>query len=288
MSLRLHPGRSGDKMKIRFELNGEQYESATSNGISIAIPMDFEGPQPNHFGAPKACRSALEMDGFVGDTNRGGSCNVDTLTMVPHCNGTHSESIGHIVNEDVYVGHQVFDAFTTATLVTVEADQWQDVGEKHETYRPPLDATDWVITAARLEHAFNELGIHGTTSLIVRTNSRFDKKSVAYGSENQPPFFTVEAMKLIVERNYRHLLVDTPSVDRMYDEGLLTNHHIFWNVTEGTHELNVDGRQDKTITEMVLVDVEVADGLYLLNLQVPSLCTDAAPSRPVIYKTNRV
>jgi hypothetical protein len=28
---------------------------------------------------------------------------------------------------------------------------------------------------------------------------------------------------------------------------------------------------------------ECADGLYLLDLQVPAFATDAAPSRPVLY-----
>jgi len=39
---------------------------------------------------------------------------------------------------------------------------------------------------------------------------------------------------------------------------------------------------EATITEMVFVDDSIADGLYLLNLQVASLRNDAAPSRPVI------
>ncbi len=40
---------------------------------------------------------------------------------------------------------------------------------------------------------------------------------------------------------------------------------------------------DKTITEMIFVDDEIRDGLYLLNLQMPAFPTDAAPCRPVIY-----
>ena len=40
---------------------------------------------------------------------------------------------------------------------------------------------------------------------------------------------------------------------------------------------------DKTITEMIFVDDEIRDGLYLLKLQMPAFHTDAAPCRPVIY-----
>ena len=89
-------------------------------------------------------------------------------------------------------------------------------------------------------------------------------------------------MQFLVEVGICHLLVDLPSVDRMYDDGLLTNHHLFWNVPEGTHELTQDTWQNKTITEMVYVSDDVADGAYLLSLQLPSFATDAAPSRPFL------
>jgi kynurenine formamidase len=248
--------------------------------------MDFIGPQPNHFGAPRASQQTLQLGEFTGVTRRGGSCNVDQLQLIPHCNGTHTESVGHIVNQDVFVGHHVIDAFTSATLVTVRPQLWRNVTSRTESYRPALQDTDWVITREELRSAVEATGISGTSSLIVRTATQFEKKSVAYGDQNPPAFFTVQAMQYLVAGNFRHLLVDMPSVDRMYDDGLLTNHHLFWNVPEGTHELTEDSRQDKTITEMVLVPEAVEDGLYLLNLQMPTMCTDAVPSCPVIYRVN--
>ena len=74
----------------------------------------------------------------------------------------------------------------------------------------------------------------------------------------------------------------------MNDDGLLTNHHIFWNVQERTHELSEDTWQEKTITEMIFVADEINDGIYGLNLQVPAFGSDAAPSRPVIFPANAV
>ena len=105
---------------------------------------------------------------------------------------------------------------------------------------------------------------------------------MAYSEKNEPPLLSVEAMELVNQIGVRHLLVDVPSVDRMYDDGLLTNHHLFWNVKEKTHELSTATEQDKTITEMIFVEDEIADGLYGLNIQVPAFCSDAAPSRPMI------
>ena len=39
---------------------------------------------------------------------------------------------------------------------------------------------------------------------------------------------------------------------------------------------------------MIYVDDKIKDGHYLLNLQIPSFVSDAAPSRPIIYKLNDI
>ena len=43
-----------------------------------------------------------------------------------------------------------------------------------------------------------------------------------------PSFFSIDAMEYIVSLGVEHLLVDTPSVDRLLDEGNLSAHNIFW------------------------------------------------------------
>ena len=284
-------------MKVTFEFGGLKFQSELAGGISLAIAMDFEGAQPNHFGAPRANKAALKLGGFVGDTEKGGSCNVDALEFIPHCNGTHTETVGHIVNEDVYVGHNSH-ILMTAILLSVEQEPCEAAKKRGESYRPPLDLEkDQIISRGQLEFAFQKLaertGIgaidnQASEAVILRTQWDVSIKSATYGQDVEPAFLTVDAMQLLVEKGYRHLLLDLPSVDRMYDDGLLTNHHLFWKVKEGTHELDGETEQDKTITEMIFVPDEVEDGLYVLNLQVPELCTDAAPSRPVIFKTKQV
>jgi hypothetical protein len=52
---------------------------------------------------------------------------------------------------------------------------------------------------------------------------------------------------------------------------------MFWNYPENP-------RMNATITEMVYVPNEVNDGIYILNLQIASLQTDASPSKPILYK----
>ena len=52
--------------------------------------------------------------------------------------------------------------------------------------------------------------------------------------------------------------------------------------------INYRNFKNFTITEMIYVDDKIKDGHYLLNLQIPSFVSDAAPSRPIIYKLNDI
>jgi kynurenine formamidase len=271
-------------MKILFEHQGARFACDLSKGKSLAIDLDFDGPQPNHFGAARAVRKPLRLGAFVGRTSGGGSCNVDDVSIVPHCNGTHTETVAHIVDDEVFVCQAVKPEPVLAWLISatpVAAD------ETRETYRPPLEKTDRVITAAEIRPKLG--GARECDALIVRTlPNPQTKKSWIYSSDQPPAFFTVEAMEAIIDAGVKHLLVDIPSVDRIYDEGKLTNHHLFWNVAEQSHRLAAGSWPDKTISEMIFVPDEIQDGVYLLSIQVPAFCSDAAPSRPIVYHIEKV
>ena len=73
------------------------------------------------------------------------------------------------------------------------------------------------------------------------------------------------------------------SVDRAVDGGLLRGHRIFWGLPDGSVQLAAATRPHATLTELAYIDDSIADGLYLLNLQVPAFDSDAAPSRPILY-----
>jgi hypothetical protein len=42
-------------------------------------------------------------------------------------------------------------------------------------------------------------------------------------------------------------------------------------------------RAAATVTELAYIPDSIADGAYLLELQVPALTGDAVPSRPLLY-----
>ncbi|RMF58576.1 MAG: hypothetical protein D6743_17545, partial [Calditrichaeota bacterium] len=78
-------------MILVVQIGTKTYRADSGKPLDISIPLDFHAEQPNVYGVPQARADVLETETFVGDTRRGGSCNVESYTLIPHCNGTHTE-----------------------------------------------------------------------------------------------------------------------------------------------------------------------------------------------------
>ncbi len=257
---------------------GRQSFRVSQTSIDIAIPMHFNGPQPNAYGVPGAQSSAYEGGGFVGDVRQGGSCNFETYSLTPHCNGTHTECVGHITADRISVHEALTDTFIPATLISLKP-----IRETVDSYLPFLNAGDWVLDRKMLEQALASTNPQFWQALVIRTlPNAMTKKSRDY-MEVPPPFFTLDAMEFIRACNVRHLLIDMPSVDRLFDDGHLSAHHIFWEVEPDSHLVPGGISNPATITEMIYVPDQVPDGPYLLNLQIAPFMADAAPSRPRLF-----
>jgi arylformamidase len=288
-------------MTANITVDGRQIDARRP--IDISIPLKFNGPQPNAFGAARAISHPCQAGDLVGDTRHGGSCNFEQYTFIPHCNGTHTECVGHITHQRISVSDCLQDVVVPAILVSVNVVETDIVSE---TYVVPFGDGDRVISRTSLEDAVTSQAAYagapttpafghpssgrrgapgGPTALIVRTLPNHDSKLTrAYGEEPLPPYFTTEAMEYIVERGVNHLLVDVPSIDRMNDEGKLSNHRIFWNVDPGSFETKQGTRAGSTITELIYVPNNVDDGEYALNLQIAPFAADASPSRPLLFR----
>ncbi|HET7675994.1 MAG TPA: cyclase family protein [Gammaproteobacteria bacterium] len=251
---------------LTLDIGGRRYRADSAAGRSLAIRLDFGGAQPNFFGAAAAEAQTYTAGTFTGDTHRGGSCNVATYRLTPHCNGTHTECIGHVVDGGMTLAEAQVPPFMPATLVSIAVDEGQAISR---------DALEDVLpeSPARQFHY----------ALIVRTlpNSA-EKRQRAYTGESPPAWFSVDAMRLIRKAGIEHLLVDLPSLDAM-DDAALTAHRIFWGLPMQSRRLGDAQHPHATITEMIYVPDDIADGRYLLNLQLPAFATDAAPSQPVIF-----
>lgn len=150
---------------------------------------------------------------------------------------------------------------------------------------PQRSFDDAVISDGVVKRALESLSTNqkDPAALIVRTLPNDESKaSRAYSEEDMPAYFTTDAVEFIVAKGIRHLLVDLPSIDRLFDAGKLLNHRIFWDVEPGRFEINERTRVNSTITELIYVPNEVPDGEYLLNLQIAPFESDAAPSRPIL------
>ena len=266
-------------MKAKISFKTFDFEVNFSKGNDISIPINFNGEQPNTYGVDGATSKPYQDGQFIGDTRKGGPCNFETYSFTPHCNGTHTECIGHITDKRVSVLSSLNQEMIRATLVSVTPKNTT------ENYIPDLNKEDLVITKEDLESQLKDIDPAFLQGLIVRTTPNFeDKKSRDY-MKVTPAFFSIDAMEYIVSLGVDHLLVDTPSVDRLLDDGRLSAHNIFWETKGKKFNPNT---QNKTITEMIFVPSSLEDGAYLLNLQIPAFVSDAAPSRPIIYKINEL
>lgn len=267
-------------LKASLAISGKPFEADFAKPLDISIPLIFDGPQPNTYDVPPASARAYQDGTFVGDVSKGGSCNFEQYALIPHCNGTHTECVGHISYERIPLNSIISAPVFPATLVSIAAEE---ATQSNETCRPDKNPDDMILTARALREALQGCNPAFLEGLIIRTlPNDSDKKSRRYMAA-PPPYFSVEAMQYVVQLGIQHLLLDLPSVDRMFDKGLLTTHHIFWEVEEGNHEVEATKCSRKTITEMIFVPDEIRDGRYLVALNIPNFTADVAPSRPVLY-----
>jgi len=266
---------------MHFEHGDRRLVADLADPLPIAIPLDFGGPQPAFFGAPRASARPLRRGGFVGDTRAGGSCNCEEVSLAPHCNGTHTECVGHVTDERVSVTEAVRGGMSLALLVSVDPVRASDTGESTDP-RPEPD--DRVVTAAALSVAIETHLPLAPLSVVVRTlPNRADRFSHAYEGPAPAPYLTREAASLLVERGIEHLVLDLPSADRADDHGRLTAHRVFFGLPPGSRHAPEAQRPHASITELAFIAPTIRDGWYLLDLQIPAFLSDAAPSRPILY-----
>ena len=212
-------------MKAEVEIENKKYNVDFSKGIDISIPLVFNGEQPNTYGVDRASSKPYQDENFIGDTRKGGSCNFETYSFTPHCNGTHTECIGHITDERIDILSSLNEEVIPSTLISVSPKSTT------ENYKPELNTEDLVITKEEIEKCLQNTNPEFLRGLIIRSlpNSK-TKKSRDY-MKDTPAFFSIDAMEYIVSLGVHHLLVDTPSVDRLLDDGHLFAHNIFFFLT---------------------------------------------------------
>jgi arylformamidase len=247
-------------MKATFTYNDRQYTADLSRPLDLSIPLRDGLENPNCFWAPPVEFSPVVAGSFIGSTALGGPVNFFNVRLNPHGNGTHTECVGHISKEKFTI-NQCLDRFHfMAKLATI--------------YPTKMPDGDWVVLRNQLEDILQ------CEAFILRTMPNDAFKRTANYSGTNPPYLHHEAVDYLVECGIQHLLLDLPSVDREEDGGKLLAHRAFWCYGNGADQI----RKKSTITEMIFVENDIQDGLYLLNLQIASFELDASPSKPVVFE----
>jgi len=278
--------------RLHVDRNDRRWQADLNAGHDLSLPLSFGGPQPRLFGAPAAHAAPYASGAFSGSVTAGASCNCSTLSLTPHCNGTHTESIAHIVTADAPIRDVAPRELLVASLISIQPARASDVAD---ALNPLAQLDDPVIDSRQLRDALLSFDVDDTQrnerpdqefddALIVRTlpNDR-DKFARDYDRMPCPPYFTAAAAQVLADLGIRHLVIDLPSLDRMHDNGLLAAHRAFWGLPLNSTDAKLARRPHATITELCFIDNFISDGRYLLNLQVAPFMADAAPSRPIIY-----
>jgi arylformamidase len=241
------------------------------SATSLALELDFEGSQPRHFGAPAASSAPFRSGAFNGEVVRGASCNCRSITLIPHCNGTHTEGVGHLTLSGIPLHRYVPPGPIPALLLTIGVVPAPDGLEDSDP--PPRDG-DELLTRAALLRAWPASLPFAPLALLLRTAGRSTGATVA-------PYLTRQAIAEVVARGIEHLVLDLPSVDRSEDEGRLAVHRIFFGLPPGSVQRDEAARPLCTITELAHFPDWLMDGPCALQLQLPAFTGDAVPSRPL-------
>jgi kynurenine formamidase len=249
---------------MRLFLSPDQYIE-TNHPLDISLPLSDTSDNPRAWYVDTPKFEPVRANGYIGSIKEGGSVNFRNIFFNPHGHGTHTECLGHITEEIYSINDTMKTFMCVAQLVSISP--------KKKLFMEN-DEQDDMITIDQLmalEIASN------VDALILRTLPNEEAKKHKNYSSTNPPYMDVKCIEFFNKHKIKHLLIDTPSVDRESDGGELAFHHAYWGVPDNMNF-------DRTITELIFVEDEIVDGTYILDLQVAPFENDAAPSRPVLYK----
>ena len=253
-------------MIIELVINNEKKKADLTRPIDLSLTSKVK----NSFKAwyvNEIQIKVIENGDFVGSVNKGGSVNFKEILINPHGNMTHTESVGHISKQEVFVNKILSKYHFSSQLITIspqEATSDRESGIKHG---------DFFIGIEQIKDKISP----NIQSLILRTQNNYSQLNEKTYNNTNWPYLSKETATYIRDCGIVHLLIDQPSVDKEFDRGKLLAHKAFWNYPN-----EIDKK--RTITELIGIPDEITDGIYLLNLSLANIENDASPSRPTIYK----
>ncbi|ALJ05956.1 metal-dependent hydrolase [Pseudalgibacter alginicilyticus] len=246
-------------MIATIQYNSRKLQIDLSEPLDISIPIKASKSNVNAWNLNPPKIEPVKYKEWIANVNEGACVNSNNISFNPHAHGTHTECVGHITEKSYSINQNLKRFFFLAEVITVA---------------PETLKGDKVISRKQLQFA---IGNKKRDAIIIRTIPNTIEKLTKQYSNTNWPYLLPDAVELLVSKGVKHLLLDTPSIDKEKDECELLGHNAFWN-TKGKLRL------DSTITEFVFVPNLVEDGEYFLNLQIAPFENDASPSKPILYK----
>ena len=160
-------------MIVKINHHQKEYTIDTASTVDISIPYNFNGDQPNFYDVEKGKLSHLKTGTDLWSVADGAGCNVPEISMNIHCSGTHTESVGHLLENSGDIGSMLKDGLLPTALITVSPESFQDTNEE---YHCTINGNESVITATSIKLQFNKFKNHHPHALIIRTLPNKDEK----------------------------------------------------------------------------------------------------------------
>lgn len=245
-------------MLVSVTHNKQKYIADLSNPLDISIPIHPDGI--NAWGIENLEINPVKSGEWIGDVKMGSPVNFNNIFFNPHAHTTHTECVGHISSEKESLNKELLTFFFISQVISIV---------------PQKENNDFILTKNLIKKMINKED--NIEALIIRTIPNTKSKINKNYSNTNPPYFSENAVRYLVEIGVQHLLIDLPSIDKEKDGGALIAHKLFWQFPKNI-------RHGCTITEFIYVSNQIKDGKYLLNLQFVPFNNDASPSRPVLFK----
>ena len=164
-------------MIISIFHNKKDYRIDTQNSFDISIPYDFNGAQPNFYDVNEGQLKHLQTKGMIYSVAEGAGFNVPEISLNIHCSGTHTECVGHLLENPGDVGMLLKDIMIPAVLITVDPTLFGDSGE---SYHCNVEDNELIISKKSIQNEFEALEEYRPQALVIRTTPNPDKKKLRF------------------------------------------------------------------------------------------------------------
>ena len=240
-------------MNVTIEYNNKAYKINSNNGESISIPMNFNSNNnPKFYDESNPIKESYTSNDITYDIEKNPGCNVPVVKFNVHCSGTHTETGAHIFKESQSIGELSNLNFIPSRLITVRPQE-----QSNDVYHVKYDSDDQVITKKILKNSLDSFSDFLECIIIRTLPNNKDKIKFNYNRHTHP-FLSNDAIYYLKEKTVKHIIIDTPSIDRSDDGGQLKNHKIFFT--------NDNTINKNTITELAFIPNHCIDGLSLIHI----------------------